>query len=175
MQRCHFLGLHFFFPLWKPGSLLCLLCIHFPLPSHLPQRDGDFFFFLLSWLLEPRSASLPGIRSSPWSCRGWALACQEPCFVCRRGGVFVETAGGHDPRGGVASSQHHPGGLDTSLPPPLFVPLAGAGQPGAARTREAGQGCREVLPGPASHPAPPSVLSSLLLTVPPEEGWANSS
>lgn len=44
--------------------------------------------------------------------------------------------------------------LARCLPPPLFVPLAGAGQLDAARTREAGQGSPGP-PGPASHPAPP--------------------
>lgn len=154
MRRCHFLGLHFFSP-WKPDSLLCLLCIHFLLPSHLTQRDGDFF---LSWRSVPGSASLPGIRSSPWSSPGWVLACREPCFVCCCVCLRVRTDGGRDPRGGVASSQRHPGGLDTSSPPPLFVPLAGAVQPDAASTWEAGQGCRSP-PGPASPPAPPPGFS----------------
>lgn len=110
------------------SSAFIFLCPH---TSH--KAMGNFFY--LSWLLEPGSSGLPRIRSSPWSCLGWLLLCQESRFVCW---VFVATAGGHDPRGGVASSQHHPGGLDTSPPPPLFVPLAGAGQPGAARAREPG-------------------------------------
>lgn len=67
-----------FLPPWKPDSLLCLLCIHFPLPSHLPTDSTMGIFVFLSWRSEPGSASLPGIRSSPWCCRGWVLALREP-------------------------------------------------------------------------------------------------
>lgn len=53
----------FFFPLWKPGSLLCLLCIHFPLPSHLPQRDGEFFFLVPALRARERQSTRHQIKS----------------------------------------------------------------------------------------------------------------
>lgn len=114
MRRYHFLGLHFFSP-WKPDSLLCLPCIHFPLRSHLPTtRWGFFFYLVLALRAQERQSTPQQIKSLVLSGLGARLLGVRLCvLVCLS---RVRTAGGRDPRGGVALSQHHPGGLDTSSP-----------------------------------------------------------
>lgn len=95
MRRCHFLGLHFLFsPL--EARLFVVSPLHSFSSALTPPTTRWGIFFSLSWLLEPGSASLPGIRSSPWSCQGWVLARQEPRFVCWR--VCLDRWGTRPPR-----------------------------------------------------------------------------
>lgn len=161
-----------FFSPSRSQALCCVSSAFIFLCPHTSLHAMEIFFSPLSWLLEPRSASLPGIRSSAWICRSWVLACQEPRFVCRR--VCLDHWGDTTPEEAWPHPSTTREGWTQARLPPLFVPLAGSGQPDAARTPEAGQGCPGP-PGPASHPAPPLSFPSPLLTVPLEEGWANSS
>lgn len=113
MRRYHFLGLHFF----PPGSqtLCCVSPAFIFLCAHTSrQHDGDFFFLVLALRAQERQSTPHQIKSLVLSGLGARLLGVRLCvLVCLS---RVRTAGGRDPRGGVALSQHHPGGLDTSSP-----------------------------------------------------------
>lgn len=74
---------------------------------------GIFFFYLvLALRVQERQSTPHQIKSLVLSGLGARLLGVRLCvLVCLS---RVRTAGGRDPRGGVALSQHHPGGLDTS-------------------------------------------------------------
>lgn len=104
-----------FLPPWKPDSLLCLLCIHFPLPSHLPTARWGFLFSCPG-AQSPGAPVYPASDQVPGAVEAGCSPSGSPGFVCWSVCLRARTAGGRDPRGGVASSQNHPGGLDTSSP-----------------------------------------------------------
>lgn len=71
-----------FFSPWKPDSLLCLPCIHFPLPSHLPTtRWGFFFFLVLALRARERQSTSHQIKSLVLSGLGARLLGARLCVL----------------------------------------------------------------------------------------------
>lgn len=174
MRRCRFLSLHF-----SPRESQTLCCVFSafiflcPHTSHnameIPPHPWSLVLALRG---QERQSTRHQIKSLVLSRLGARLPGVLLCvLVCLS--PSPDRWGPRPPRRrGLVPAP--PGRAGHSSPPPLFVPLAGAGQPDAARTRETGQDCPDP-PGSAFYPAPPPAFPSPLLAVPPEEGWANSS